>query len=125
VTVREGRVVLRVVQLPKETAVELAANQMSLCRNRNKPEAPKIVDANHLLGWLEGKIVFDQTSLTEVIAELQRVYNVSIELSNPALGQNTITGSFHNKPIESVLASICLTLNLQFSRQADKFVIFE
>jgi len=125
VTVREGRVSLRALELPPATAVELTANQMSRCLKQSPPEAPRLVDANHRLGWLEGKIIFDQTSLTEVVAELQRVYNVPIELSNPALGQNTITGSFHNKPIESVLASICLTLNLQYTKQTDNFTISE
>lgn len=125
VTVREGRVSLRALELLPETAVELTANQMSVCQNAYPPEPPRPVDADHLLGWLEGNIVFNQTPLTEVIAELQRVYNVSIELSNPALGQNTITGSFHNKPIESVLASICLTLNLQHTQQGRKHTISE
>jgi ferric-dicitrate binding protein FerR (iron transport regulator) len=125
VTVREGRVSLRPLALPRETAVELTANQMSSCQDQSNPELPKSIDADHLLGWLEGKIVFEQTPLAEVVAELQRVYNVAIELSNPALGVNTITGSFHNKPIEAVLASICLTLNLQYHQQAGKFVISE
>ncbi len=124
-TVREGRVSLRALELPPVAAVELTANQMSVCRQQNPPESPRAIDAGHLLGWLEGKIVFDQTSLTEVVAELQRVYNVTIELSDPALGKHTITGSFHRKPIESVLASICLTLDLQYSKQDDKFVISE
>jgi ferric-dicitrate binding protein FerR (iron transport regulator) len=125
VTVREGRVALRTLELPPETAVELTANQMSVCQHQNPPEPPRTVDADHLLGWLEGNIVFDQTSLTEVVAELQRVYNVIIELSDPALGAHTITGSFHHKPIESVLASVCLTLNLQYTKQAGKFIIAE
>ncbi len=123
VTVREGRVSLHALKAPPETAVELAPNQMSMCRQQQPPESPRTVDAGQLLAWLEGKIVFDQTPLVEVIAELQRVYNVSIELSNPALGQSTITGSFQNKSIESVLASICLTLNLQYKKDAGKYVI--
>ncbi len=125
VTVREGRVSLRAVETLPETAVELAANQMSICQNRNAPEPPRAVDADHRLGWREGKIVFDQTPLAEVIAELQRVYNVEIKLSNPALGQNTITGSFQDKPVESVLASICLTLNLQYGKAGEEFFIAE
>lgn len=123
VTVREGRVSLRALELPPVAEIELTANQMSICRQQNPPEPPRAVDAGHLLGWLEGKIVFDQASLDEVVAELQRVYNVTIELSAPVLGEHTITGSFHRKPIESVLASICLTLDLQYSKQDDKFVI--
>ena len=125
VTVREGRVSLRGLTAAPATAVKLTANQTSVCQQQNPPAPPKTIDAGQALSWLEGKIVFEQTPLTEVIAELQRVYNVTIELSNPALGQNTITGSFHNKPITSVLASICLTTNLQYKNEGNKFVIAE
>ncbi|MDZ7359452.1 MAG: FecR domain-containing protein [candidate division KSB1 bacterium] len=125
VTVREGRVSLRALEAQPETVIELTANQMSLCQNNYAPAPPRVVDADHLLGWLEGKIVFDQTPLTEVIAELQRVYNVEIRLSNPTHGQHTITGLFQGKPIESVLASICLTLNLQYGKAGEEFFIAE
>jgi len=125
VAVREGWVALRASEAASASAVILTANQASFCQKQEAPAAPKTVDAGQVLGWLEGRIVFEQTPLTEVIAELQRVYNVTIELSNPALGGNTITGSFQNKPIESVLASICLTLNLQYAPQEGKYVVVE
>ena len=125
VTVREGRVSLRGLTAAPATAVELTADQTSVCQQQNAPAPPKTVDANQALGWLEGRIVFEQTPLIEVVAELQRVYNVAIELSNPALGQNTITGSFQNKPVASVLASICLTMNLQYTNAGNRFVISE
>jgi ferric-dicitrate binding protein FerR (iron transport regulator) len=125
VTVREGRLVLNAIAASEKTAVELTANHMSVCRRQNPPDPPRAVDAAYALGWLEGKIVFDQTPLTEVVAELQRIYKVAIELSDPTLGQQTITGSFHNKPIESVLASVCLALNLRYAKQAGKYIISE
>lgn len=125
VTVREGRVSLRGLRAAPATAIQLTANQTSVCQQQNPPTPPKTIDADQALSWLEGKITFDQTPLTEVIAELERVYNVTIELANPALGQNTITGSFHNKPVTSVLASICLTTNLQYRNEETKFVIAE
>ncbi|MCG3118325.1 MAG: hypothetical protein ALAOOOJD_00504 [bacterium] len=123
VTVREGRVALRALAAPPATAVVLTANQASACPKDGNPTAPRLVDAEQRLGWLEGKIVFEQTALDEVIAELQRVYNVKIALADPKLQQNTITGSFQNKTIESVLTSICLTLNLQYTQSAETFVI--
>jgi ferric-dicitrate binding protein FerR (iron transport regulator) len=125
VTVREGRVSLRGLKTVAATDVELSANQTSVCQQQSAPTSPKTVDAAQALGWLEGKIVFEQTPLAEVVAELQRVYNVALELSNPALSQNTITGSFQNKAVESVLASICLTMNLQYAKTGNKFVISE
>jgi ferric-dicitrate binding protein FerR (iron transport regulator) len=124
VTVSEGRVSLGSLESPQATVV-LTANQTSLCRKDGVPQPPQTIDAGHLLGWLDGKIVFDQTSLAEVIAELERVYNASIELANPGLGSHTITGSFHHKPLESVLASVCLTLNLRYAKQGGKYMISE
>jgi len=125
VTVREGRVALASQQTPVPLAVVLKANQTSSCRADAAPDEPHAVDAGQLLGWLEGRIVFEQTSLIEVVAELRRVYNVDIQLASPALGSHTITGSFQQKPVTSVLASICLTLNLQYRQQGEKFVISE
>ncbi len=122
VVVREGRVALRGVE-PSSATVELTANQMSARRKQEAPAAARTVDASYALGWLEGRIVFDQASLTEVIAELERIYNVRIALANPSLQQNTITGSFNRKPVEAVLASICLTLNLQYRQEGEKFII--
>ncbi len=124
VIVREGRVALRDEKAPN-LAVELTANQMSVRRKQEAPEPPRAIDAGHALGWLEGRLVFDQASLAEVVEELQRVYNVKIELAHPRLAQNTITGSFNRKPVESVLASICLTLNLQHRQEAGKHIIAE
>jgi ferric-dicitrate binding protein FerR (iron transport regulator) len=124
VIVREGRVALRGNEA-QSASVELTANQMSICRKQEAPETPRAIEAQYALGWLEGRIVFDQASLAEVVAELQRVYNVEIVLAKPSLAQNTITGSFNRKPVESVLASICLTLNLQYRREAGRYVVSE
>lgn len=122
VTVREGRVSLAALNAP-QAAVVLTANQMSVCGRDSAPEPPRAANAGDMLAWREGKIVFDQTPLREVIGELERVYDVSIALSDPALGRMTITGAFHNKPLEAVLASICLTLDVQYARRGGKYFI--
>ncbi len=124
VVVREGRVALRGNE-PQSAGVELMANQMSIRRMQEAPEAVRAIEAQYALGWLEGRIVFDQAALTEVVAELQRVYNVEIALAKPSLALNTITGSFNRKPVESVLASICLTLNLQYRQEGERYIIAE
>lgn len=124
VVVREGRVALR-DEAGKSAGVELTANQMSWRRGRNEAEPTRAIDAGYALGWLEGRIVFDQTSLAEVAAELQRVYNVEIVLANAGLARHTITGSFNRKPVDSVLASICLTLNLKHKQEGGKYIVGE
>ncbi len=125
VIVREGLVALRGKKGEPGAGVELTANQMSVLRNREMPAPGRSIDANYALGWLEGRIVFEQASLAEVTAELERVYNVEIALAEARLAQNTITGSFNRKPVESVLASICLTLNLHYRQQEGRYIISE
>jgi transmembrane sensor len=125
VTVREGRVALRAAIATGEAGIVLAANQRSSVRGQAVPEFPTEVPADYLLGWLEGRIVFDRTPLSEVVAELERVYGTTIELSDPDLGRGTITGSFENKQVEPVLTAICRTLNLNFTTEADKLVIHQ
>ncbi|HEX9654267.1 MAG TPA: FecR domain-containing protein [bacterium] len=125
VTVREGRVTLSGSASPPATIVVIIANQMSVCRQQNDPDPPTAVAADYVLGWLEGRIVFDQTPITEVVAELQRIYDVTIVLSNDAVSKHSITGSFQNKPVESVLTAICLALDLRYTKQAGKYVIGE
>lgn len=124
VVVREGRVALRDEE-GENAGVELSANQMSLRRGKEEAEPARAIDAGYALGWLEGRTVFEQASLAEVVAELQRVYNVEIVLTNANLARHTITGSFNRKPVESVLASICLTLNLNYKQEGAKYLVGE
>lgn len=124
VVVREGRVALREEE-SNNAGVELTADQMSLRRGKEAAEPARTIDAAYALGWLEGRIVFEQASLAEVAAELQRVYNVEIMLANASLARHTITGSFNRKPIASVLASICLTLNLKYQQEGGKYIVGE
>ena len=125
VTVQEGKVGFRALNADESNVIELNAGQMSFCSQENSPEPPEAVNTEQFLGWLEQKIFFRQTYLSEIIVELQRIYGVEIELENAKLGQKSVTATFHNKPIATVLASICLTLDLQYKREANKYVIYE
>ena len=125
VIVQEGRVSLKALDSTDDERIVLTAKQMSICRKSAVPNAPLTVDSERLLGWLQNRIVFERTPLTQIIAELQRIYDIRIELASRALGKNTLTGTFHNKPIETVLTSICITLNLKYTYSADRYTISE
>ncbi len=123
VIVNEGYVSLTALEPAKNSGVVLSAQQMSICRNDAEPEPPNEVDSQKLLGWLQNKIVFEQTPLSEIVAELQRFYDVAIKLADPALDKVTLTGSFQDKPVEVVIESLCLTLNLEFTYSNNKYII--
>jgi len=112
-----------IIKLKDQSDIILSEGQMSRITGNMQPSAPQTVDAEYLLGWLEGKLVFERTPLNEIVSELERYYDVSIELEVAGLAQNTITASFENSPLEPVLSSICLTLGARYKFEADTYII--
>ena len=124
VAVREGRVALAAPGASAQR-VEVTANQAAV-RHGNQP--PEVVDpayAAAALGWLDGRIVFERTPLEEVVAELTRIYDRPIQLRAATLAAETITGTFSDKPLDAVLASVCLSLECRFVEEEGVYVITE
>lgn len=79
-------------------------------------------DQNHD-AYATRMFVFYNTTLTEVIRQLCRVYDVNIVLANPEIGSCLITVSFEDEPIETVLSIITETLNLKFALVDQNYTI--
>ncbi|MCG8603977.1 FecR domain-containing protein, partial [bacterium] len=123
VIVRTGKVSLQSAIASGHARVVLTADQMSECRGEGHPLQPVEVDTDHVLGWLEGNLVFERTQLRETVIELKRYYGVEIVLADSSLGFDTITGTFRNRSLETVLASICLSMDLSYSLEKGKYII--
>lgn len=125
VIVQEGRVALQTSRPSEPQRLILTANQMGTCVQDTLSHQPMIVDAVQRLGWLQGRIVFSKAPLREVVAELQRLYNVHIELAQPGLETETLTAAFEQKSVEQVLESICLAMDLKLSGVGNSYRIDE
>jgi ferric-dicitrate binding protein FerR (iron transport regulator) len=122
VFVKEGRVNLA-WKHEQKTGVILSRNQLSVVKNNLQPTTPKKVESSYLLGWIENKLVFNHTPLNEIIDELQRFYDVKLSLASESLKTYTLTGSFKNNDVDSVLTMICLALDLKYAKQNNGYVI--
>ena len=106
-------------------SVELIKDQMSWMENGSFPKAPKAINSKYLLGWLDGRLVFEKMPLGEIVNELERTYDISIEINNSELIQQTLTAAFDNLPIEMILSRICLTFGISYRFESDKYVILK
>jgi ferric-dicitrate binding protein FerR (iron transport regulator) len=68
----------------------------------------------NLLSWKENVLSFNNTPLSQVKDILQRHFNVSIELTDAALGNCTFTGTFKKPELQKILNIIGATLNIQY-----------
>ncbi|MBN2411488.1 FecR domain-containing protein [candidate division KSB1 bacterium] len=122
VTVQKGRVLFCVTDKP-DSGMVLSAGQTGEIVVDNPPDGPENNNLEYYLGWLDNRLMFHKTSLTEIVGELQRYYNVTITLENVNAESLTVTGVFDSMPLEDVLSSICLTLDLQYYKAAGVYMI--
>ncbi|MGK7396009.1 MAG: FecR family protein [Candidatus Cyclobacteriaceae bacterium M3_2C_046] len=66
------------------------------------------------ISWYTRRFVFEETPLSQVIRELNQVYQKDITLENPDLGQCTITVSLQGERLEKILEIITMTLGMEF-----------
>lgn len=65
--------------------------------------------------WIYGESTFENETLQEVIAELERQYNLKVYLDKDVNLYETFTGGFTNDELEEALKAICLPLQLQYT----------
>lgn len=93
--------------------VVLTAYQAAAFYGENKPiEVRNLLTLNEL-SWQSGGLEFIRTPLARVVEDLQKHYNVSIELENKNLADCLHTAPLTNQTIDDVLASLALTYSLQ------------
>jgi transmembrane sensor len=126
VAVASGLIALR--GLPEEdidTVVQVPAGHRSV-KQRNTPALlPLPVDIDNYLSWRKGRFVFEQTPLYEVIRNLERAYNVQIDLHDTELGTIRVTGEFGQEPLTRILNDICWSANLRFRQDDDKYILYQ
>lgn len=81
------------------------------------------VDVATYLGWMDGRLVFDETPLADVAAQLGRWYEVSFRIADPALARRRLTASFTAESLADVLSALGPVLDVRFERVADTVVV--
>ena len=121
VFVKEGKVNLANDKSDPKS-VKLTSGQMGLII---KDEAPVTENAgfNYLPGWINGKLEFNRTRISAVLKEVERFYNVKIKIEDAGLNNLTLTGTFENTNVDSVLTMICLAADLKYEKQNDLYLI--
>ena len=93
------------------------------------PEYPKTFStsktADFYPGWKNNKLIFDNSSLEKICKELERRYNIKIQLQSDLQKNITISGIIDLSPnnLNSVLSSISLLSKRKFKLQGDSYIL--
>lgn len=78
---------------------------------------------NGLQAWKAKEIIFDDAPLTDVISQLQVLYDQPILLEDDQLMNATFTGRFRNDSLSTVLDMLCFSLNRKYRTTADNKIL--
>jgi transmembrane sensor len=82
------------------------------------------VDIDKYFSWKEGIIIFKNDNLKNIMKQLSRYYNVSIEIKNKQLESHTFSGALDLKTVEEVLKIIKETSDFEFDKVTNnQFII--
>ena len=122
ITVVSGKVGV-VPTASKHPAVLLTANmQMVYNKTSQKLITEKIEDASSVISWQQGKLQYHNTPLFDVLADVQRKYNVTIRADKNLLNC-TLYADFNNMPLEKVLKLTEALINAHFKKAGDAYTL--
>lgn len=125
VTVSEGRVQFYPTADP-DSLVTISPGQLSrFTTELDKPTPPASVAIDRFLGWRNNKFIFNDKTLGVILRELERRFDVNIELQEKNAVDETLTTYYANpKGVESILKDICRVKGLHYAKTANGFRVY-
>jgi transmembrane sensor len=94
-------------------------NEASRLIEGQSPTTPEEVDVSRYLSWMKREIYFQNTPVPEVLNQLERWYNVTIETADSSMLRNNITVFIENKRLVENLNLISVVMNAPYVQQGD------
>ena len=121
VSVSRGKV--RVNYADKEVAV-LTKGQQVKVNNEDSRATEKKIDVSVAASWQQGNMVYDDETLADIAADLERVYDVHIRIQNTALKNLQVSTSFKREiGVEPALNILCRLTDAQLTLENGVFNI--
>ncbi|RAJ93041.1 FecR family protein [Larkinella arboricola] len=126
VVLNKGKVQLRYQEGPSPRQLTMKPGDLVTLNRRNGPvQLRKLHQPENLSAWRENRFVFEETTLEEITHLFRENYGLELEITDPALAQWTVSGSFTAHNAEELLESLMEGSALTYQRTGNQIVITE
>jgi ferric-dicitrate binding protein FerR (iron transport regulator) len=115
VALAEGKVKLTTRNLSKNTTIFLKPNEKAIYNKTTGELRVEATDNNLETAWLKGVLMFHTESLRDINKELERKYDVHIQMNCPKIENDSFTGTFDNKTLVEVLDNLKIHYGFNYS----------
>jgi ferric-dicitrate binding protein FerR (iron transport regulator) len=90
-----------------------------------KPTAPDSVSIDRIVAWRDHKFVFNEKPLIVVFRELERRFDMEIDLEAETMRNETVTTFYASaKSVETILKDICRVKGLSYAETANGYRVY-
>lgn len=124
VTLEEGSVG---IQLEKQSEmINIKPGEQLVYNKMTHNVLTHSIDPNHFISWKDGKYHFYKVSLNSIIKQLERNFNVHIEIASEKLGETLFTGDFiRGENLEQILRVMTIDNRLYYELEGNQVFIRE
>jgi transmembrane sensor len=118
VTVVEGS-----VEVSTPQAKRVLTRDISVTTQAGAISESRCTSAN--IAWQQGRLMFDGTSLTDVMNELQRYHRGHIEIADARVAQYRLSGEYDIKGIDALIDTLPEIMPVHISRRDDDSIVIK
>ncbi len=119
----EGSVQLMSRSAPPSEPLVLAPGEVGQSVEGRQLERVGGENLDARLGWIHGRLEFQDTPLREAARELGRWYDLDIRFADPGLANRRLTASFQGESAARVIEVLALSLDVRYSRDGSTVVL--
>ncbi|MGH7555782.1 MAG: FecR family protein [Longimicrobiales bacterium] len=123
VAVSDGSVSVRALGAPSAQGVLLQPNQVARVSPEGETTVSDAEDLDRYLGWVEGRLVFDNAPLPVVLAELERWYALEFRVSDATLSSRRVTARLRVASLQETMDALALALGIQHHQVGDTIIL--
>ena len=116
VVVAEGSVSLRRDRAEARDSAILAAGEIGRLGVSGPPIVESNVAVDRWTAWTNGSLVLEGLTLKEAIPQLERWYDATISVTDPALAARHLTARFHDETLPQTLDALSLALGAKWEQ---------
>jgi ferric-dicitrate binding protein FerR (iron transport regulator) len=103
--------------------LQLGAGEKGIYLRGDKHVEPSVqVEADYLF-WKNRKLNFNETSLSQVVADLNENYGTELSLSSPVMNDCKVSATFENQDVEEVLEVLISTFDMKLDTVENRLIL--
>ena len=80
-------------------------------------------DTSDIAAWRSGSLIFENQLLGDVMATLDRTYNVKITIANPELLKERVTMRLNHQPLDNIMTAISFSNHFNYQKINEQLIV--